>query len=205
MNARFALAALCVLSSLAGCRGMTSTEPPVLPLRNMHKQQKYKMQEESAFFADHRTMRRPPEGTLAVEAYFENPELETGVLEDGTGYVLTIPSQAVDQAQGMSQLAHRGQDRYKIYCAPCHGLSGDGQGTVPLRAAELRQPWNVANLHQDHLRHMPDGQLFATISNGVRGMPSYAAQIPVQDRWAIVAYVRALQISQSANSTGVPQ
>lgn len=190
------------LSALMGCRGQTSDQPPIVPLRNMHKQQKYKMQEESAFFADHRTMRQLPEGALAQESYFESTEEEHGLLEDGTGYVLTIPTTVTEKGGGIPSLARRGQDRYKIFCAPCHGGAGDGNGTVPARATELRTPWKVADLHDERLRHIPDGQLFVTISNGVRSMPGYAAQIPVQDRWAIVAYVRALQITQAQSVGG---
>jgi mono/diheme cytochrome c family protein len=85
----------------------------------------------------------------------------------------------------------RGQERFGIYCAPCHGLDGVGQGMVVKHG--LIQP---PTYHQDRLRHIPDGQLFATIENGIRNMPAYGPQIPTFDRWAIVSYVRALQISQ---------
>ena len=90
-------------------------------------------------------------------------------------------------------MIERGQDRYSIYCRPCHDDTGSGQGAVVTRAAWQPPP---PSFHQERLRQMPDGQLFATISHGVRNMPSYGASIPVNDRWAIVSYVRALQLSQ---------
>ena len=85
-----------------------------------------------------------------------------------------------------------GEKMYGIYCTPCHGRTGDGKGIVVARGM-LAPP----SYHQDRIRHMPDGQLYATITNGVRNMPGYYAQIPTDDRWAIVSYVRALQISQA--------
>ena len=95
------------------------------------------------------------------------------------------------------------RSRFGIYCAPCHGGAGDGRGQVWLRSqgggvANSYQYIQPTNLHDERLKHVPDGQLFATISNGIRNMPAYSAQIPVNDRWAIVAYVRALQVSGGA-------
>jgi mono/diheme cytochrome c family protein len=112
----------------------------------------------------------------------------------------------VQGAGGMAQLLSRGQERFGIYCVPCHGGLGDGQGMVPRvsNVALIRPP----TFHDDRLRHAPDGQIYATIRNGVRNMPSYRANIPVRDRWAIVAYVRALQVSQQDGRTAmtnVPQ
>ena len=90
-------------------------------------------------------------------------------------------------------MLNRGQDRYNIYCRPCHDGTGSGKGTVIERANFQPAP---PTFHQDRIRQMPDGQLFATITHGARVMPPYAARIPVVDRWAIVSYVRALQLSQ---------
>ena len=92
----------------------------------------------------------------------------------------------------MDALEKRGQDRYGIYCTPCHDKTGSGDGMV-VRHGLVKPP----TYHQDRLRHAPDGQIFATISNGIRNMPAYGPQIPVRDRWAVVSYVRALQISQA--------
>jgi mono/diheme cytochrome c family protein len=106
----------------------------------------------------------------------------------------------------MEKLVARGQERFGIYCAPCHGLTGDGKGMVvckrekPSDACESRGFPPLPSYEDARLRQMPDGQLFATITHGVRTMPAYAAQIPTMDRWAIVTYVRALQVSQIAEA-----
>ena len=97
------------------------------------------------------------------------------------------------------QLLKRGQERFNIYCAPCHGQTGDGQGIVVQRGY-LPPP----SYHQDRLRKMPDGYIFDVITNGVRNMPSYRHQVPVADRWAIVSYLRALQRSQNATINDIP-
>jgi len=140
-------------------------------------------------------MRPPVEGTISREEDID-PGIARGRLEDETGYVLTIPEAVVERAGGMDRLITRGKDRYNIYCQPCHGLSGDGKGMV-VRHGMLPPP----TYHQDRLRHAPDGQIYATIENGKGNMPAYGAQVPVMDRWAIVSYLRALQISQAS----VPQ
>jgi mono/diheme cytochrome c family protein len=98
---------------------------------------------------------------------------------------------------GAVAMVARGRARFGIYGTPCHDATGAGNGLVKKRAlARGATAFVPPTFHQDRLRHMPDGQLFATISNGVRMMPAYGPQIPVQDRWAVVSYVRALQLSQ---------
>lgn len=176
---------------LAGCRGQTSEDPPIVPIRNMYGQPKYSMQQGSEYFEDGRAMRPLPDGVIAHDQEVD-PRLAHGRLEDGTGYVLTIPQEMVERAGGMDKMLARGQERFGIYCAVCHGLSGAGDGVVVKRG--LMPP---PTYHQDRLRHAPDGQIYATIENGIRNMPPYAAQTSVGDRWAIVAYVRALQVSQA--------
>ncbi|MEO7110509.1 MAG: cytochrome c [Polyangiaceae bacterium] len=175
-----------------GCRGQTTEDEPIVPIRNMYDQPKYSMQQESAFFPDHRNMRPPPEGVVSREEEWDE-SIASGRLDDGSGYVLTIPEGVVEQAGGMEALVKRGQDRFGIYCTPCHDHTGSGDG-MAVRHGMMKPP----TFHQDRLRHAPDGQIFATISNGVRNMPAYGPQIPVRDRWAVVSYVRALQISQAA-------
>ena len=219
--------ALSIAATLAvfvvGCRGEVSTDSPIALLRNMHFQQRYNSQARSPFFADHRTMRTPPEGTIARfpgganaqyanftvgrDDGFDDDAVTLGHETDSPTYVMTIPDRVTQAAGGLEPMVHRGQQRYGIYCTPCHGGVGDGRGLVFLRSQgpdgpryQYPQP---ANLHDDRIRHVPDGQLFATISNGVRNMPGYSAQIPVSDRWAIVSYVRALQLSQ-INNGGTP-
>lgn len=179
-------------SSLFACRGQTTEDEPIVPIRNMYDQPKYSMQQESGFFPDHRNMRPPPEGVVSREEEWDE-SIATGRLDDGSGYILTIPEGVVEQAGGMDALVKRGQDRFGIYCTPCHDRTGSGNG-MAVKHGMMQPP----SFHQDRLRHAPDGQIFATISNGVRNMPAYGPQIPVRDRWAVVSYVRALQISQAA-------
>jgi mono/diheme cytochrome c family protein len=200
------LALLAITPGLAGCRGSTSKESPIVGIRNMYDQPKYDIQEESSFFADHRTMRPLVEGVVSTEEEID-PRIAQGRLEDQTGYVLTIPAEVVNDPKvgGMEKLAARGQARYGIYCAPCHDGTGSGNGLVRKRAnAGGATAFVPPTFHQDRIRHMPDGQLFATITNGKNNMPPYAMQIPVSDRWAIVAYVRALQIAQPKGTEGTP-
>lgn len=181
-----------VLLLVAGCQGQTSTEPPIVPIRSMHEQPRYDVQERSHYFPDERTMRPEVPHTIPREALVE-PAVADGLSDDGR-YVQAIPDAIIAEAGGMEPLLARGQGRYDIYCVPCHGGLGDGQGMVPRVSgvAAITPP----TFHDARIREMPDGQMFATISNGIRNMPAYAAQVPVQDRWAIVAYVRALQIAQ---------
>jgi mono/diheme cytochrome c family protein len=96
------------------------------------------------------------------------------------------------------ELLKRGQERFDIYCSPCHGRLGDGEGMIAKRGLELRRP--PGNYHTDRLREMPDGHFYDVITNGYGAMYSYASRVQPQDRWAIVAYIRALQLSQNADA-----
>jgi mono/diheme cytochrome c family protein len=194
LSSRFLAAASMVaaLTGAAGCRGGASQDSPIVGIRNMYDQPRYDMQARSDYFEDHRTMRPPVEGTISREAILD-PEIAQGRLPDDTGYVLTIPKQAIEQAGGMNALLERGQERFHIFCSPCHDNTGSGNGMV-IKHGMIAPP----TFHQDRIRHMPDGQLFATISNGIRNMPAYSITVPVADRWAIVAYVRALELSQAS-------
>lgn len=186
---------LLLLVLLAGCRGEVSSEPQLVLIRNMFHQPKVNAQSASAFFADGRSMRTPPEGTLSREEYIESVEVETGLTNQGRNWVATLPDSVVVEAGGMGKLLERGRERFNIYCAPCHDRTGGGDGTVVLRGFQKPPP-----LHDPRLLHAPDGQLFATIGNGIRNMPAYGAQVRVPDRWAIVAYVRALQLAQASEA-----
>ena len=119
-------------------------------------------------------------------------------------YFTTFPPQLDEK---MGPLMDRGQERFNVYCAPCHGLVGDGNGMVSIRALERQDPeWATpTSVHASGVRGQPVGQLFNTITNGFGKMPDYAAQIPAEDRWAIVLYVRALQRSQNAGVDDVPE
>jgi mono/diheme cytochrome c family protein len=187
------LSVLAGTAAIAGCRGQTSSQPPIVVLRNMFDQDRYDPQQESKFFADGRTMRMPVADTVPRERELD-PQLAEGRLPDDSGYVAEIPKPIVDKHGGAAAMVARGQERYGIYCSPCHDGTGSGKGMVITRGVG----WQPAppSFHDERLRGVPDGQLFATITHGVRIMPSYGARIPIADRWAIVSYVRALQLSQ---------
>jgi mono/diheme cytochrome c family protein len=164
----------------------------------MDNQPKYKAQSRNMMFADRRAMRPPVAGTVARGTTLGDSALTSGKI--GEGWVEAIP---VEVDGGVLQ---RGRERYDIYCSPCHGLAGFGDGMVAKRADELLEgTWTPpTSFHTELLRERPDGHLFNTISNGIRNMPAYGPQIEVEDRWAIVAYVRALQRSQNATVDDVP-
>jgi mono/diheme cytochrome c family protein len=129
-----------------------------------------------------------------------NPKANDTDISKDTFYVRTIPS----QVRVTTEFMHRGQERFNIYCAPCHGQSGYGDGMVDQRATRIQTSGGDAvwthpqNLHEAKILMRPDGNIFNTITNGVRTMPPYDKQITTLDRWAIVAYVRALERSQQA-------
>lgn len=194
-----ALVACAVLLMGAGCRGQTSSEPQIVPFRGMHEMPRYDVQEEAPYFDDGRSMRPPVPGTMPVEEIVET-DVSDGLDANGN-FVSVLPPAAVQHfgagADGMHAMLERGQQRFNIYCSPCHGYAGDGQGMVSQRALGLGVAFAAANLHDEQFLHMPDGRMYLTIANGVRAMPSYRGQIPTYDRWAIVAYVRALQLHQA--------
>lgn len=195
MRALWVTAALAVFAT--GCVGAESSDPPIVGIRNMYNQPRYDAQERQPFFADQRSMRPHVEGTVSREME-KGHDVATGLGAQSKRWINQIPPRVIDRLGGSGAALERGKSRYDIYCAPCHGLSGDGRGMVSRRALALGASGLVApSFHDDRLRHIPDGQLFATIGNGVRNMPSYAHNIPVDDRWAIVHYVRALQLSQA--------
>jgi mono/diheme cytochrome c family protein len=190
---KLAIATIGVLAVVsAGCRGTTSKDAPIVGIRNMYDQPRYDVQEESKFFPDHRTMRPLVEGVVARDQEVE-PEIAQGRLDDQSGYVLEIPKAVVARMGGAAALQKRGRERYDIYCAPCHDMTGGGDGIVKKRAqAGGATAFAPPTFHQERIRHMPDGQLFATIANGKNNMPPYAMQLAVDDRWAIVGYVCSL-------------
>jgi len=157
----------------------------------MHDQPKYRPYRRSEFFGDERSARPQVAGTVARGQLQEDTLLATG--KAGAAFADTLPV-AVDEA-----MIRRGQDRFRIYCSPCHGLLGRGDGMIVRRG--YRQP---SSFHADRLRAQPAGYFFDVISHGFGAMPDYAAQIALKDRWAIVAYVRVLQMSQDATLADVP-
>lgn len=203
---------LVLLVAVAGFRGQKSSKPPIEIFPDMDHQPKVKAQVPSDFFADDRGNRLPVAGTVPLGYEMplskENPfpdegkyrtvryasgtdYLNTGRFGDrwGTGIPLTVTA----------QLLQRGQERYTIFCGVCHGASGAGNGVAGQYGLVA-----IASLHQDRLREMADGEIYNTITHGKNTMLGYGASIPLDDRWAIVAYVRALQLSQNATLNDVP-
>ena len=140
----------------------------------------------SDFFSDGRSERPLIENTVARGSIAED---EFAVTKDSNSVPLPV-----NQA-----LLERGEERYKIFCSPCHGLQGDGNGMVAMRG--MKHP---PTYHQDRLRQVTNGYIYDVITNGFGAMLSYSAQIPPRDRWAIVAYVRALQLSRNAKLNDLP-
>ncbi|HHP7239090.1 c-type cytochrome [Longibacter sp.] len=178
---------------LAGCRGTTSERNPIHPNPNMDWQPKYQAQEKNDFFADQAAMRKPVSGTVARGLLKEDPVFYTGRTEEGD-YVERLPIET------SRELLERGQERYDIFCAVCHGKSGDGNGIIMVGGPQ-GQGYGYTpapSYHVDRLRDASKGYMYDVIANGIRNMPGYAQQIPVRDRWAIVAYIDALQLSQNA-------
>jgi len=163
----------------AGCR------------QDMYNQPRTKPYAPSPFFDDGRSARPPVPGTIARGQLNDDPHLYTGRVN---GQLVTTFPFPVDRA-----VLERGRNRYNIYCAPCHDRVGNGNGLVVLRG--YRQP---PSMHIDRLRQAPVGHFFDVMTNGLGAMPDYAAQIEAHDRWAVVAYIRALQLSQRATTAEVP-
>src|SRR5512140_698878 len=189
--------ALVPLALIWRSQATTSPLPRWVVVTNMAKQPKFVAQAGSPLFADGRTMRPPVPGTVARQEVATDAAFETG--RSGDSFVDLPPVPVTPQ------LMKRGQERYDVFCSPCHGLSGYGDGVVAKRADRLQEgTWTPpSSLHTDLVRSRPSGQLYNTIANGIRNMPAYGPQIPAADRWAIVAYVRALQRSQHATLADV--
>jgi mono/diheme cytochrome c family protein len=185
-----AVAAVLALA-LAGCMGQPSGDPPVHVITDMDWQPKYRPEAESAFFANGMAMRTPVEGTVSQTAYNPDDPYYSGA-RDGA-LVAVAPVRLTEE------VLTRGQERFNIYCTPCHDRTGSGQGTAVQRGFPL-----PVNLASDRVRDMADGEIFQVISNGVRNMPAYRFQVPVEDRWAIITWVRVLERSQHATVADVP-
>ena len=184
MSRRWACLALLAAVALAagGCGVRTK----------MYDQAKYEPYEKSALFDDGTSARPFPAGTVARDHLDADRVLTTGLLPSGE-FVPTNPLEITPE------LLARGRQRFDIYCSMCHGRTGAGNGMVVQRGYRVPPSY-----HQARLRNMPDGHFFDVITRGFGQMPSYASQVPVKDRWAIVAYVRALQLSQNARLASLP-
>jgi len=194
MKNNILLLLLFCLLFLTGCfRGSKFEDPPIHLNPNMDNQPKYRSLEESYFFEDGSTMRKPIEGTVAVGRYNEDVSFISGKNKDGS-YVADNPIILT------REILDRGQDRYNIYCAPCHSQVGNGKGIV----TQYDYPVIPGNFHDNRIRNQPDGEMFNTITYGLRSMPAYGYQLKTEDVWAVVHYVRALQRSQNASFDDLP-
>ncbi|HKZ77930.1 MAG TPA: cytochrome c [Pyrinomonadaceae bacterium] len=201
------IAVVCLLSS-TGCRKDMQDQPRMKPYRS------------STFFRDGLSSRQPVEGTIARGLLKTDKELFTGKKAQTTaapqatpggptprsssGAVTSIAAAYPDDVDTFPfpitpEVMARGRQRYEIFCSVCHGSTGYGDGIVVRRGFR-----RAASYHDDRLRQAPVGHFFDVISNGWGVMPSYASQVPVQDRWAIIAYIRALQLSQQNQQTKIP-
>jgi len=205
---------LCVLtmSALVGCRGDTSAEPPVHLNQNMDEQNRLDPQSVIPG-TDEWAMRLPAEGTLTFNANPEDAELHAHLYKGlgANGYAKKLPSVDPngDTFVANEALLKRGQERYNIYCTPCHDSSGAGNGVVIQRYQNTTEEaehgkFLPPSFHQEKYRAMPVGQFFAVITDGFGNMGSYASQVNVRDRWAIASYIRVLQVSQNQNLVEIP-
>jgi mono/diheme cytochrome c family protein len=171
---------LLAMAVLSACRIDMHVQPRLNPLAH------------SDFFTDQRSERPPVEGTVARGELREDIYFYTGKAGNSPGDYMPFP---VTKA-----VLERGRERYNIYCAPCHSRVGDGNGFIPSRGFARKPP----SYHIERLQKAPLGYFYDVITNGFGIMPDYAAQIPPRDRWSIVAYIRALQLSQNATKADVP-
>jgi cytochrome c5 len=183
-----------LIVSIAGIRGTTFRRPPLMLFDDMDDQPRYKSQSESVFFADGRSMRPVPAGAVPFGRPSWTPEPAL-VIEDPAAYKLPRNPLTIDKP-----LLLRGQQVYSTHCTVCHGGAGLGDGVITRYDAAT-----PANLHSDRLRGVTDGYLYQVITEGKGLMGPYAQSIRPDDRWAAVAYLRALQRSQNAKLGDVPQ
>lgn len=189
--------ALCTVMVMvvAGKRGSTSRKPPIEIFPDMDRQPRLRPQEPNKFFPNGKSSQRPIPGTIAQGERFEDTPYNTGRVTGKTNLVDLIPVPVT------AQMLARGQQRFNINCSPCHGEQGDGNGiTKKIGAMPI-----VANLHDRRIVELPDGEIFNTVTYGKNQMGPYGANITVEDRWAIVAYLRALQLSRLGTIDDVPE
>ena len=174
--------ALVVISivSIMGFRGTTFTEPPLELFPDMDAQSKYRPQGASAFFADGR-------GQLKDDEFLHFGKKGEAFAK---GFPMPVTRELIDL----------GAAKYAIYCTPCHGGTGDGNGVTKFRGMAVTPTY-----HDDRLRDMPEGEIYNTVTNGIRLMGGYADKLSTEERWAVIAYMRVLQRAQNASVDDVPQ
>ena len=189
---------------IAGFRGGPARKPPIEIFPDMNRQLKLRPMEANSFFTNGVSSQLPPPGTIARSEpiqtiagpvySFEDSPVNTGRITGTTNFVETNPLPVT------GEVLQRGRERFDIYCAPCHGKLGDGNGitkTLGLMPA-------VANLHDARIVVMTDGEIFNTITRGKNTMAAYGPLMPAEDRWAAVAYLRALQLSWLGSTNDLP-
>ena len=198
--------AVCVVAvvGIAGKRGGLSRKPPLYVFPDMRRQLKLRPQQPNGFFANGVSSQLPPAGTVprgqpiqtlgGLVYPYEDAPAYTGRIAGTTNFVENNPLPVTPQ------LLERGRQRFTIYCSPCHGQEADGNGITKKLGAML----TVANLHDKRIVELPDGEIFYVITNGRNTMGAYGPNLPVEDRWAIIAYLRALQLSWLGTMDDLP-
>jgi len=198
------LAGMAAVVGIAGFRGQLSRKPPIEIFPDMNRQLKLRPQQPNGFFASGISSQLPPAGAIARSAPiqavngpvypYEDAPANTGRITGTTNFVETNPLPVT------AKLLQRGRERFDIYCAPCHGALGDGNGITK----KLGLMPAVANLQDKRIVEMTDGEIFNTVTHGKNLMGAYGPIVPVEDRWAIIAYLRALQLSQLGAADDLP-
>lgn len=187
-----AFATAIAMGVVSGCRVQQAFVEPEPGLERMLDQPRVDPFQGSNFYDDGMGMRSPPRGAIPIERTASDPNVADGI-DEGI-YVAHVPI-VVDRAR-----MERGRERFDIFCAACHGVAGEGESVVAENMDQRKPP----SLHEDRIRALPDGRIYQVITTGYGLMPTYAAQLSVEDRWAIVAYVRALQLSRRADVATLP-
>jgi mono/diheme cytochrome c family protein len=198
------LTGVAVVAGIAGLRGHLSRKPPIEIIPDLNRQFKLRPEQPNAFFANGLSSQLPPPGTVArsqpvqtvsgpVYPYEDSP-VNTGCLTGTTNFVSTNPLPVTPP------LLRQGQEQFEIYCTPCHGSLGDGNGITK----KLGVMPAVANLHDQRIVEMADGEIFNTITHGKGLMAAYGPTVSVRDRWAVIAYLRALQLSWLGSTNDLP-
>ena len=192
----FLIFGLCVVMvvAIAGKRGSLSRREPIEIFPDMNRQPKLRPQNTDAFFEDGKSSRMPIAGTIARGDHYEDLPVNTGRIPGTTNFIDIIPVEVT------AKLMARGQQRFTINCSPCHGAQADGNGITKKYGMAV-----VANLHDKRIVELNDGEIFNTITYGKGLMGPYGPNVTVEDRWAIIAYLRALQLSQLGTVDDVPE
>ncbi|HLZ54130.1 MAG TPA: cytochrome c [Verrucomicrobiae bacterium] len=198
------LTVVAVVFGIAGQRGHLSRKPPILIIPDLNHQFKLRPEQPNDFFANGQSSQLPPPGTIPrsqpmptlngpVYPYEDSPA-NTGRITGTTNFVDTNPLPVTPA------LLRQGREQFEIYCTTCHGALGDGNGIMK----KLGVMPAVANLHDKRIVEMTDGEIFNTVTHGKNLMGAYGPTVPVKDRWAIIAYVRALQLSWLGSTNDLP-